>query len=358
MLLQVKRHLLAAGLLAAVSMASAGGGANRLAICEGLAGQARKLPAAAWSKPEPLSPWFRQSSRANSRVLSATERALLADPQWSEELGDQGSAMVFADHLRGTDVYLLESFAGTAHCQSLRLFRAPAGREPELLALPSWLKDGELCVTDRAFFATVLGQPMLVAGGAPGSTSLDQQYKMASWTGRGWGQPSTLSLSLRRRLTLAEAHCAPGASVCEAGRLLATQLAAAYEVDRDGGQLLDTEFFAKGLPLGEDTLAELGGPPMEAGAAGGENPEVPLFGDTTSSNLFPNAYSYVEIRRLAVFVNGTWWWAVVGHPGIGWRETPDVLVTLFALPGHAADAVASYRVHVDANGLRKAAVGR
>lgn len=338
----------------------AGREARAASACERLAVQARMLPDAAWAAPAPLSAWFQPTPPSNSRRPSATERALLADPRWAEELRGNSSALVFPDHLPGTDVYLLESFAGTAICQSLRLFRVSADQRPRRLALPTWLRDGEgsLCGGDRAYFATAFGQPMLAQGGDVGVTRLDQKYKLAPWISRGWAEPCTLSLSLRRRLTLAEAHCAPGALVCEAGRSLATRLAEAYDVDREGGQLLDTASFAKGSPVDEQALSDLGGPPAEPGAAGGENPGFPLFGDVSSSNPYPNGFSDVEIRRLAVLVNGTWWWAVVGHPGVGWREAPDVLVTLFAMPGHAADAVASYRVQVNAGGLIKATAGR
>ena len=65
-------------------------------------------------------------------------------------------------------------------------------------------------------------------------------------------------------------------------------------------------------------------------------------------------FSNWDPARLPVFIDGRWWLAIVGRAGIGWRKGNAVNVALFAPPGRAADAVASYQFDLVQTGLQDA----
>ena len=154
-------------------------------LCARLADEARKAPAAIWTEPEPLSAWVQPVGAARP---SPTVTALANEPRWRDLLAAPDAQPMAVQQLEGAPVYMVDAIAGTAHCQSLLLLEAEPGRPARQLAPPFDLERMNLCMTQSAGFARVLGQPAFVAGGAPSMTSPDFHYRIATWTGRGWGR--------------------------------------------------------------------------------------------------------------------------------------------------------------------------
>ncbi|MBW8847112.1 MAG: hypothetical protein JF607_19265 [Burkholderiales bacterium] len=345
-------------LLAGLALACLGGGAADAAepsLCMQLADKARQLPSAAWAKPEPLAPWLQPSRRSSPRKLSPTEAVLASDARWREQIGAPAGWVVGVDHLAGTPVYLIEHLAGTANCQSLVLVEAEPGQPARELAPPFRLEGMDLCTTQSAQFAQVLGRPALVVGGAPSMISPDRHYRISAWTPQGWGQACQLELRLHSTMAPARRFCAPGAALCDAGQPVAQQLAQAYEADRASKLPLDAERFAAGRQPDAGVLAALNPPLAEPGAVGDFNLPLPLFGaDDKGLDAMQTQFSNADPRRLPVFIDGRWWLAVVGRGGVGWREGEAILVALFAPPGRPTDAVAAYQFITGPAGLRDA----
>lgn len=248
---------------------------------------------------------------------------------------------------------MVDAIAGTAHCQSLLLLEAEPGRPARQLAPPFDLERMNLCMTQSAGFARVLGQPAFVAGGAPSMASPDFHYRIATWTGRGWGARCSVTVRRQAAMNAGQRFCPAGSKACEAAQPVARRLAQAYEAARAADRPLDVQAFNGGRQPDAAVAAALNAPLAEEGAVGNMNPSFPLFGaDEKRLDPMRTVFSNADPRVLPVWADGRWWLAVVGRSGVGWREGDAVLVALFAPPGRAADGVASYQFRIAPAGLR------
>lgn len=342
-------HMLRTGLLLA-GLSGLAAQAAEPSLCLRLADEARRAPAATWMQRDPLSAWVRPAAPSQPTPVVT---ALASDARWRELLGASDGRAMDVQQLAGTSVYLVEDVAGTAHCQSLVLVDAALGRPSHQLKPPFDLDGMDLCMTQSARFARVMGRPVLLVGGAPAMASPDLQYRIAPWTGQGWGRSCSIQVRRHTAMALSQRFCAPGAQVCEAGQPVAQRLAQAYEASRAAGKPLDGRAFNGGAPPAAGVLATLNPPLSGPGDVGDFNLPLPLFGaDDKRLDAMATTFSNADPRRLPVLVDGRWLLAVVGRGGVGWREGDAVLVTLFALPGRAADATASYQFRVGPTGLR------
>ncbi|MFT7773998.1 hypothetical protein [Roseateles sp.] len=326
-------------------------------VCADVAAQARKLPDSAWHGPEPLAPWLRRQEPRHPRAaLSAVEEELLENPRWRQVLGAGPEQSLSIERLQGTSVHRVDQVAGTANCQSYVLVEARPGLPARVLETPIRGEQAMgLCVTQSAFFATVQGQPALVVGGPDSMLGLDQHYRVSTWDGKGWTQACSLALKLRERLRQTERRCQGETDWCDAAAALARDLAQAYDDDRRGGASLEPQAFADGRDPDRFMRASLRLPDAGPGAAGDPALQLPVLGgESRDSHLFLSSYSNVDLRRLAVWLDGRWWMAVVGRAGVGWRESTSTLVTLYAPLGRAVDVRAGFRFTLEAAGLAAA----
>jgi hypothetical protein len=318
-------------------------------LCTRLADEARRAPPATWASADPLAAWLKPAGPA---APSPTVTALASDARWRQMLAASDGQPLDVQQLGGAPVYLLEDIAGTAHCQSLVLVEARPGLPARQLKPPFALDGMDLCMTQSAAFAQVLGQPAFIVGGAPSMVSPDLRYRIAGWTGSGWKPACSLQLRRSTAMTRTQRFCAPGHPACAAGEAVAQRLAQAYEADRAGKAKLDARAFNGGREPEDGVAAALNPPLAEPGAIGDMNPPFPVFGaDVNRLDPMLTTFSNADPRRLPVWVNGRWWLAVVGRAGVGWREGEAVLVALFAAPGRSADGVASYQFRIAPAGL-------
>jgi hypothetical protein len=329
-----------------------GADAAEASLCMRLADEARRAPPATWTQDDPLSAWVKPAQPARPSPVVA---ALANDARWRDLLAASGAQPLDVQQLDGTSVYLVEDVAGTAHCQSLALVEARPGQPARQLQPPFDLARMDLCMTQSARFAQVLGQPAFVVGGAPSMTSTDMHYRIATWTGRDWGQRCSITLRRHVGMSAAPRFCPAGSPVCDPGQPVAQRLAQAYEAARASGKPLDALSFNGGARPDAAVAAALNPPLDQPGAVGSMNPPFPVFGaDEKELDPMRTGFSNADPRLLPVRVGERWWLAVVGRAGVGWREGEALLVALFAPPGRAADGVASYQFRIAPTGLRDA----
>lgn len=330
-------------LLAVLMLASLSTHAARAAgpsLCSRLAGEVRKAPAATWAQPDPLAAWVKPARQSRPSPIVT---ALASDARWREQVVASENRPLAVQQLDGTPIYMVDDVAGTGRCQSLVLVEALPGRPSRQLKPPFEWQRMNLCTTQSAFFATVLGQPAFVVGGAPSMTSPDIHYRIASWNGRGWAPHCSVKLRRTTAMTLAQRFCPPGGEVCDAGQPVAQRLAQAYEVARHTGKPLDAQAFNGGAR--PDAALAAVKPAL--------NPQFPLFGaDEKPLDPMRTVFSNADPRALPVLVKGRWWLAIVGRSGVGWREGDAVLVALFTPPAGEVDGVASYQFRIAPAGLR------
>ena len=337
-------------LWAGLTLASLNSMAAPPSLCTRLAEEARRAPPSTWTAADPLARWI---VRAASPAPSPTLSALARDARWREALAAPDGQPLGVQQLEGSNLYLLEDYAGTAHCQSLLLVEARAGQPARQVQPPIGLDGLDLCTTQSAAFAKVLGQPAFVVGGAASMTSPDVHYRIAAWSGQGWTGACRVTLRREVQISDGQRFCAPGSPVCAAGQAVARRLAQAYEAERSGGARLQARAINGGREPESGVAAALNPPLAEPGAVGDINPPFPLF-DADAGPLDPmlTTFSNADPRVLPVWVADRWWLAVVGRSGVGWREGGALLVALFGPPGRTADAVASYQFRVAPGGLR------
>lgn len=325
-------------------------------VCSDLAAQARQLPDSAWRASEPLAPGLKRQEAVPSRASSAVEEEVLDNPLWRRALGVGPEQAVGLERLQGTPVYRLEHVSGTANCQRYLLLQAWPGLPARLLETPfRGEAPMDLCITQSAFFASVQGQPALVEGGPDSMLGLDQHYRISTWDGRGWTPPCSLALKLRQALRQTDRRCQDEAGWCDAAAALARELAQAYDEERRGGASLDPQAFADGREPDRFMRAALLYPDAGPGAAGDPALQLPGLGTPSREpDPLPTSYAHVDVRRLAVWLQGRWWTAVVGRAGVGWRESTSTLVTLYAPLGRASDVRAGFRFTLEAAGLAEA----
>lgn len=318
-------------------------------VCQRLADDMRRAPAGVWAEAEPMSAWVRPVGEA---APSPTVQALSRDTRWRDAVEAMSEQPLEVEQLPGAPVYLLSTYGGTANCQTLVLVEAPPGQAARSIPLPVPIEDLALCVTQSAHLAQVLGQPALVVGGAASMASPDLRYRMATWTGRGWGGRCSLEIKRQTAMAAGQRFCRPGSAVCGQARDAAQRLAQAYEASRAQKQPLDAVAFNEGRRPDASVTAALS---KLAAAASGESsasPSFPLFGaDQRRLDPMLTNFSNADARAVPVWMQGQWWLAFVGRSGVGWREGDAVLVSLFAPPGREADAVASYQFVVRPTGL-------
>lgn len=318
-------------------------------VCTRLAEEMRRAPDGVWTQADPQAGWIRPITAA---VASPVTEALSRDARWRDAVGAMSEQPLEVQQLPGAPVYLLSAHGGTANCQTLVLVEAPPGKAARPVPLPVALKGRALCVTQSASLAQVLGQPAFVVGGAPRMDSPDLHYRIATWTGRGWGGRCSLEIKRQTAMVAGQRFCRPGSPACDQARDTALRLARAYEASRGQGQPLDAVAFNEGRQPDASVTAALG--QWTAGAPGdaAPSPSFPLFGaDERRLDAMLTQFSNADPRAVPVWVQGRWWLAFVGRAGVGWREGDAVLVSLFAPPGREADAVASYQFTLRPTGL-------
>ncbi len=323
-------------------------------LCTRLAEEARRAPASTWSRLDPLFAWVRPAAAA---APSAIVDAVARDPRWREAVGAPHDRPLDVRKLAGLPVYMASEYGGTANCQTLVLVEALPGRAARELQPPFTLDGMNLCVTESARFAQVLGHPALVVGGAPTMTSPDIRYRIAGRSSRAWTGLCSIEIRRQTTLSLGQRFCLPGAQVCDNAQPTAQRLAASYEDSRVRGQPLDVQAFNGGRQPDAATLAVFGRFESATRADKVFNPPFPVFGaDERWLDPMLTVFSNADPRVLPVLVQGQWWLAIVGRSGVGWREGGALLVALFKPPGGADDGVASYQFRTGPAGLAEVIV--
>lgn len=317
-------------------------------VCGRLASEARRLPAQAWSGlGEPLGKFLQIARRAQGQPLSALETTLIRNQSLREELALSAEQPVDVDRLAGTSVYRLDSIQGTAHCQSSVFVEAKPGAVARQIKAPF---EAEPCWTQAGEFAQVFGRPSYVVHGAGNQLTMNTEYQIATWTGHGWGQACKLALAFEKSFRQIGEFCSDPAS-CESGRGPAAVIGKAYDLARERGEAFDANAFATGLAPGAEFVAKV------QGLDPSSPPDFPTFAaDRRSLDVYTTNYSNEELQYFPLSLNGRWLVGLVGHAGVGWRESAVTLVSFFELSKGGLRPVAGFQIQASRGRLIRALV--
>ena len=332
-----------------------------VAPCEAVAAEARQLGDARWAtlgtagidSLVEMAPAAPPGSQAEARVAAQAQvrRAL--------DLAD-GRAPVEVRRLPGPDIFEVSQVSGSAACQSLAFARSPSGAPATLIPSPP-LK-GELCGGGQAHVGRAGGAPALIqiqrSGLSPGAANAARKplvsIRVTPWTGSGWGRTCQVELRLRSERRLADQLCARAAD-CQAFETTAGVLSAAFNRTKatdalQGRRATPVSYHLHPPPASTRAQVEQ----VRAQLARTQR-ELPLFGKTLRLPVMPG-FSEDELDVVATQYEGRWHVAVIGFPGIGWRQDRSVtLVTVYEV-GKAVVPRATYVFEDAVSGLETARV--
>ncbi|HXQ10663.1 MAG TPA: hypothetical protein VN805_06645 [Caulobacteraceae bacterium] len=347
----------ASALVLAATPASAASGD----VCQTAAARIRTLPAAAYDPSSDLTPGPIErlaDNRASGVVIDASnpltaDQVQALDATLKSRFNTPAAILTAVDgldpaeadnvwlrRLGASDVYAVETMAGTMDCEGFVFFDAPAGKAATAVATPPELTaigdDGaSFCVTAEGFPGQVGATPVFIAEGWD-SVAPVYDIDIAAWGGGAWAKPCSLHVVFRSSYRVDKVDCSGG--VC--AQLPAAALAMA---ERREAQIV-AHGSAQDAP---PTFAW--GPALSAAARARVATLTPLIGDPptldVSSVTGDTSHGFAEDTVIfPVVLAGQAYAAVLSHGGIGWRIYPDFVLSLYDLKAGAAERVAS--VHV------------
>lgn len=322
------------------------GAAAGESLCGALAAEARRLPASAWVGPQgPFEQVLRIERHPPGEVPSALARELAQSPVLREALAAEPGWPMAVERLAGTDVYRADAIQGTANCQYSVFVEARPGAAVRRIDAPF---DGAPCWTQSGAFGHPLGQAAYLVRGASSSLSQDDEIRLARWTGQGWGPACRLKLSFSKSFRLSGEFCSD-AALCKAARGQALAIGKAYDLARQRDEPFDAAVWAAGMKPG-DGLMEA----MQRITSWSPTEFPPPGVERRGLDGFTTGYSNVKIQAFAWHLDGAWFVGLVGHAGVGWRESAVTLVSLFALADGQLKPVAGFQVEASRGELLRA----
>jgi hypothetical protein len=338
--------------LGAILVLAAASSALAASPCDYIRAFARQLPPTAWKAgdkalaPALVFDEFRSTNRQKEKI-SPLEASLATRADVLAALNDDGGQWtVFVDRLAGGDLYALSSFQGTLHCQGSVFVEAPPGHEPRIVDGPPGSEggDGDMCWTNSAGFARVLGQPVWVdhdqIWGAAEHASFDITPRRVG----GWGETCHLDLKFTADFVVSRSWCRD-ASVCAAAERIARGLVTKYQApSRSVGAEADFTFG----PPAPKTLTDR----VKALAGGGPTFDFPA---TSSDGRPPLGFNEGGPDLFPLQIAGRWYIAGVHPDGVGWRTDEITDFAVYDLKTLAP--LAAFPVKRILTGLASAKVG-
>lgn len=344
-------------LLAALLLAGASVHAADASLCRRLADEVRGLPEADWLKPPgPIRQRLRLAEelaggRAAWSANGSIEQALLADSALRDALAVGPRAPVSLERLPGQSLVHLYSVQGTARCQSSLFVELDRmGRWRQLPRPPVLDGDAHPCWTRAGSLAELMGRPVFLVHGGESQLSDDELYQVSVWDGAQWGRACSLHVAFRKSYRLDGMSCRGTQAFCE--RAAAAGLSLGERYDRSRAHAGRFEPPEPAHRPDTATLAALAGVNLMS------PPEFPAAeARQSTADVFTAGFSNADLQRFALQLDGRWFVALLGHAGVGWRESN---VTLLGLYNAAADGrlepLAGFRVQRERAGLRSISV--
>jgi hypothetical protein len=247
---------------------------------------------------------------------------------------------VWLRRLGASDVYAVETMAGTMDCEGFVFFDAPSGKPAKAVPTPPERTaigdDGaSFCATAEGLPGRVGTTPVFIAEGWD-SVAPVYDIDIAAWRGGAWAKPCSLHVVFRSSYRVDKVDCHGG--VC--AQLPAAAVAMA--------ERREAQIVAHGSAQDAPTTFAWG-PALSAAARAKADTLTPLIGDPptldVSSVTGDTSHGFADDTVIfPVVLAGQAYAAVLSHGGIGWRIYPDFVLSLYDLNAGAAQRIAS--VHI------------
>jgi hypothetical protein len=314
------------------------------APCQRLVDLARGLPATAWARGlDALRPHLVIYPFAEPKP--GLETNLAYSPAVRKAIGfDIGTPAIAA--MPGSDLRAVQVVEGTLECQTVTFVRVEGVSAPRIVDPPPFFSNG-LCWTQGGDVGEVFDKAAFIEHGALSEISDETDVQITPWTGSDWGPACRLALHFRPAFKRTEAFCGDQA-VCDAADAVAVRLAAAYAAKRQNDA--DTTPFAFGPAPTPAAAAAVKA--VQAAPNATETTPFPTFG-AKAQTRFPG-YSYTGFQLFPLTLDGRAYVAAIGYGGVGWRQTGDILLSVYAADGAALKPLAGLVIQRSVAGLASA----
>ena len=315
---------------------------SNIAVCDGIAAQIRKDPEIVAGSDRPLlllsrgnHPYILLPGKADMRVVANRvqfselfrQEFRPSKPLANALDGCCDNAEVYS--LPGSDLHMIETFNGTANCSEFLFFQTTKdGASQPLPALPpKGERDGDNLICegfgDEGNLARIAGIDAFLEVMANPSES-DYDIRAVPFQQGKWGPACKVSASFRTEYTVSKVFVPADGPVSE---IELRNIAA--EIVRLHAAAKGPESFSFGPPVPEGekqnalTMSEL------AGRAQKEAVSVPAFGRENELGAFET--SLAEVDHYPLVLGGRTYLMTIGRGAIGWRDSSELGLILYAL---------------------------
>jgi len=357
----------------AIAIGGAQTSSSSTALCDGIAAQIRGNPEiASGSKDDLLAllskgahPYVELGSRSDRLVggddiikriretLNPSDELVRALGGFFENVGDVSS-------LPDSDLHMVETFGGSAGCESFLFFRSTKGAQSQLLPnLPlKGVRDGDNLICggygDDGHLARILGTDVFLESISQG-TNNNYEFRVLPIEGMQWGPACRVEADFRTEYHVAEVFVQNDGPVTEAALIdVAPQIVEQHDAAKDPRSFS----FGPAVPQAEkenvQTMMDLVAKSLRSQPDG---VVVPAFG--REKDLTPMQATLPSLRpgdNYPLVLGGRTYLMTVGHTGIGSRVSGDSAAILYVLKDGQLEPVGTAIVSQSRGGLESVRV--
>jgi hypothetical protein len=243
-----------------------------------------------------------------------------------ENVGDLSS-------LPDSDLHMVETFGGSAGCESFLFFRSTKATQSQLLPNlpPKGARDGDNLICggygDDGHLARILGTDAFLESIGQ-ETNNTQEFRVVPAEGMQWGSTCRVEADFRTEYHVAKLFIPNDGPVTEAAlRDVAPQIAEQHDAAKDPKSFS----FGPAVPDGEKenvrTMMDLAAQSLRSQPDG---VVVPAFGrEKDLAAMQATLPSLLPGDSYPLVLEGRTYLMTVGHTGIGWRVSSDSTVILY-----------------------------
>jgi hypothetical protein len=327
-----------------------------ITLCQNIATQIRQN--AVSSPGDPVAPLFKSDhpyietpSQPDIRVIGDSaqftelfRQKFHPSDAMTDALSRFSSIVMQVFSLPDSNLHMIESVEGSAHCEDFRFFWMAAGGQSQPMPnLPRrGTRDGDNMICEEStYLARVAGTDAFVEI-MSSPTDSNSDFRVVPFQQGKWGPACEVQADFRSEYSVSKAFALPDGPISE----VALKEVAAEIVEQHAAAK-DPKSFLFGPPVPESEEENVRTMMVVATKMHNETVRVggtdaipfPAFGHENELDAFQDQLGLIENYPLVLY--GNTYLVAIGHGVIGWRVSPDSGVIVYTLKSAALEPVAS-----------------
>lgn len=313
-----------------------------IALCQGIAAQIRQNSASSPGDPiEPLfkgdHPYIKTPSKPDIRVLwdnaqftQLFRQKFHPSDAMSKALDGFGATNASVFSLPDSNLHMIQTIEGSAHCLDFRFFWMPAGGQSQPLPdLPhKGTRDGENMICGESTYLARIGGTDAFVEVMSSPENSNSDFRVVPFRGGSWGPACEVKADFGTDYSVSKVFVLPNGPISD----VAIKAVAAEIVERHANAK-DLKSFSFGPPVPEgdqDNVRTLEAQAAKSQKNGNRAIPFPAFGRENELDGFQSTLGLIDNYPLVLY--GNTYLVAIGRGVIGWRVSPDssglVLYTL------------------------------